>query len=489
MRKPVSITMDQRLFDVIYTHLFPGDHDEHGAVIAAGIVETERGTRLLAREAFLARDGVEYVPGTRGYRALTARFVAETSGYCESQNLCYLSVHCHGGRDTVEFSNDDLASHERGYPALLDITRGGPVGALVFAENAVAGEVWTPSGRCRLDELVVLGNSIRRLYPGPRNGKVFTSSRYDRQSRLFGDVGQTILNGLKVGIIGLGGGGSLINQWLAHLGVGHIVALDFDRVDITNLPRIVGATQWDARSLLTASRSQLLQRIGKRLATHKVKVASRVAKRANPNIRYEAIVGDILDAETAARLRDADFIFLASDSIQSRLVFNALVQQYLIPGVQIGAKVPWDPRQKTITNVFAATRPVMPGPGHGCLECNDLIPPSKLREESLAPAERRRQRYMDDPEITEPSVIALNVLSAGQALSDFMLMFTGLFEPEVELRYQLNFVRERHLCEVESRSKANCPDCSNTLNSRRARGDRARLPCRAERKEEKSKAA
>jgi len=160
MRKPVSMTMDARLFDELQAHLFPGDHDEHGAVIAAGIVETERGTRLLAREAFLAKDGVEYVPGTRGYRALTARFVAERSGHCENEKLCYLSVHCHGGTDRVGFSGDDFASHERGYPALLDITRGGPVGALVFAENAVAGDLWTPRGRFQLDHLTVVGSVV-----------------------------------------------------------------------------------------------------------------------------------------------------------------------------------------------------------------------------------------------------------------------------------------------------------------------------------------
>lgn len=478
MKKPVSMTMDARLFDGLQAHLFPGDHDEHGAVIAAGIVETERGTRLLAREAFLARDGVEYVPGTRGYRALTARFVAERSGYCENQKLCYLSVHCHGGTDRVGFSDDDFASHERGYPALLDITRGGPVGALVFAENAVAGDLWTPRGRFQLDHLTVVGSVVKRLYPSPVSGLVSSRAMYERQSRLFGDVGQAILGELRVGIIGLGGGGSLINEWLAHLGVGQIIAVDFDRVDITNLPRIVGATRWDACSLLSEGQSEFLRRIGKRFATYKVKVAKRVAKRANPSIRYDAVVGDILDLETAALLKDADFIFLASDSIQSRLVFNALVQQCLIPGVQVGAKVPADEKTKTITNVFTATRPVMPSPGYGCLECNDLIPSSKLREEALSANERRRQRYTDDPEITEPSVIALNVLSAGQAVSDFMLMFTGLFEPGLELRYQLNFVRERQICKVEPTIKLNCPDCSNSPNSRRARGDRGRLPCR-----------
>src|SRR4051794_30459738 len=99
MKTPISVRMDEPLFRRLSEHLFPGDGDEHGAVVTAGIAETSRGTRLLARELFLARDGEDYVPGTRGYRALTARFVARVSDYCASEKLCYLAVHCHGGSD------------------------------------------------------------------------------------------------------------------------------------------------------------------------------------------------------------------------------------------------------------------------------------------------------------------------------------------------------------------------------------------------------
>lgn len=59
MKKPIELRIDAPLFEKLYRHLFPGDRDEHGAIIAAGIVETPRGTRLLAREVFPAGDGVD----------------------------------------------------------------------------------------------------------------------------------------------------------------------------------------------------------------------------------------------------------------------------------------------------------------------------------------------------------------------------------------------------------------------------------------------
>jgi hypothetical protein len=246
VKGPISVRIDWSLFQVLYDHLFPGDNDEHGAVIAAGICESPRGTRLLAREVFLARDGIEYVPGTRGYRALTAQFVAEKSDYCASHNLCYLAVHCHGGNTAVCFSDDDSASHQRGYPALLDILGGSPVGALVFAKRAVAGEIWSRQGVYALNGLTVIGPRMVNLYPSPTARPGRAARTYDRQARLLGDVGQEILASLKVGIIGVGGGGSLLNEWLARLGVGHIVAVDFDRVRITNLSRLVGASRLDS---------------------------------------------------------------------------------------------------------------------------------------------------------------------------------------------------------------------------------------------------
>lgn len=479
MKTPISLTMDESLYGRLHEHLFPGDSDEHGAVIAAGIAESARGTRLLARDLFLAEDGTDYVPGTRGYRALTARFVAERAGYCAGENLCYLAVHCHGGGNQVAFSGDDIASHERGYPALLDITRGGPVGALVFAKNAVAGDIWTREGRFELSHATIVGPQVIRLYAAPAASPRRTDVVFDRHARLFGDIGQDILSQLKVGIIGLGGGGSLVNEWLSRLGVGHIVAVDFDRVDVTNLPRIVGATRSDALMLLSQSRYTWLQQLGKRFARHKVHVARRVALQANPRILFDAVVGSVLDENVAKKLTDVDFLFLASDTIQSRRVFNALVHQYLIPGAQIGAKVSVDKATGKIEDIFVATRPVLPRPGAGCLQCHDLIPAALLAQEALSEEERRRQRYVDDETVVQPSVITLNVLSAAQAANDLMMMFTGLFKQSASLRHQIGFARERTLCTVEPRAEAGCLHCSSAARSRRARGDRARLPCRA----------
>src|SRR5260370_34259457 len=165
--EPWTATIEQPLYERLCGHLYPGDNDEHGAVIAAGIVTTKRGTRLLARDLFLAQDGVDFVPGVRGYRRLTPEFVRDQIRFCRDEKLAYLAIHNHGSDAAVEFSGDDNRSHERGYPALLDIS-GQPAGALGLAGNALAGDLWTPDRQRRpITETVVVGRNLRRLYPAP----------------------------------------------------------------------------------------------------------------------------------------------------------------------------------------------------------------------------------------------------------------------------------------------------------------------------------
>jgi len=260
--------------------------------------------------------------------------------------------------------------------------------------------------------------------------------------------------------------------------VGHIVAVDYDRVDVTNLSRVVGATRRDALALFAESKISWLRYVATRLARRKVYVARRVARQANPRICFEAIPGSVLDESVALTLKDVDFLFLATDSIQSRLVFNALVHQYVIPGAQVGAKVTVAKRDGAILDITVASRPVFPNPGGGCLECHELIPAGRLQEEALSERDRHAQRYVDDEFVTEPSVVCLNVLSAAQVANDFMMIFTGLYEEGVILRHTLGFVRERRFEQVDRRINVSCPDCSYDVRCRRARGDRMRLPCR-----------
>jgi molybdopterin/thiamine biosynthesis adenylyltransferase len=469
-------------YERLHSHLFPGDRDEHGAVLQAGIAVTTDEVRLLVRQVHLARDGTDYVPSNRGYRKLRAEFILERIAECSDARLVYLAVHNHGGLDRVEFSPPDMASHERGYPALLDILDGLPMGALVFAKNAIAGDIWLPDRRrVPLEQAVAISQGRTVLRPEPLKKPQFVDLQYDRQARLFGDRGQYLLKMAKVGVIGAGGVGSLLTEYLGRLGVGRIVVIDPDRIEPTNLPRVVGATRTDALAWLPSfSRPLWLARLVNRLRRKKVLIAARVIKTANPKAAVSAVFGDVADDDVARQLRDCDYLFLAADTQRARLIFNALVHQYLIPGVQLGAKVPIEERTGIVGDVFTVVRPVRP---HiGCLLCNQVINPNKLQEEGQSAEELRAHRYVEDAGVVAPSVITLNATTASYAVNDFLFYLTGLTEKNADEGYLLLFPREREVTFIQPRKGNFCPMCGNSPESLFAMGDGRGLPTRRRRK-------
>ena len=465
-----TLVMDEPLHRVLMNHLFPGDGDEHGAVIAAGIATSSRGTRLLARELFLAKDGVDFVPGRRGYRMLTADFVGDRIRYCREEQLTYLAIHNHGGHDSVGFSDPDNRSHERGYPALLDIS-GRPVGALVLADNALAGDIWT-SDRVRrpIRETVVVGRNVVRLYaePPPRPPK--SDRMYDRQVRWFGDRGQALLASLKVGVIGAGGVGLPLITMLARIGVGTLVVIDPDRVDPTNLPRL-DARRLDA--MMQLRELPFLEAVADRLSTRKVRLARRIAKRANRKIDFIGIPENVIEPTAALQLIDCDYLFLAADSHQARMLFNAITHQYLIPGSQMGTRIDTDKVTGAVTDIRTNIRLLLPYTG--CLRCNGLISPARLQDEARGKMDRKRNRYVD--EVPAPSVITFNMAAAAQAANDLMLMMGGIIDERAHTDYLRARPRERKIERIVAEpNRPDCRDCGSASASRRARGDSTELP-------------
>ena len=473
-----ELVIPEGLHDQLMRHLFPGDDDEHGAVIGAGLVHLPDGRmRLLARSLHLARDGEDFAPGRRGYKMFRAAYVRDRIVECAEDKLVYLNVHNHRGTDSVAFSDDDLDSHERGYPALLDLADGLPVGALVFARQAIAGDIWMPNQtRLSIERTLIVGRRRTVLWPQPTLRAATANSLFDRQTRIFGNTGQLILGASKVAIIGVGGVGSLLVEYLARLGVGHFVLIEPERIEHTNLPRFPGATRLDALARIFEGRwPKWIKAVARKFTARKVRIAQRIIRRANPHARIEVFTTDFLEPRTAASVIDCDYLFLAADSMRARLLFNSIVHQYLIPGVQLGAKVSADSKTGAINDIHTVARPVTPD--CGCLLCNGLINAAQLQEEGQTAKERAAQRYVDDDEVVAPSVITLNATVASQAANDFMLYMTGLTAPDSSRSY-LRFApltRESFL--EEPRRSPDCRECGLLGRSRLGRGDLGpRLP-------------
>ena len=449
-RSNCDILVTSRDHDRIMSHLFPDDSDEHGAILRAGVVRSGSSMRLLVQHVQPAEFGTDYIDGRYGYRALNPTFIHREILRCRDSGLAYLAVHNHGSDRRVDFSNIDFESHERGYPALLDIGRGVPVGALVYGHRSVAADIWLPDGTRRaLGTYRVIGHEITRLYSQPR-GESESNTEHDRQVRMFGASGQQILQSSKVAVIGLGGVGSLVAEYLARLGVGSLVLIDPDEIESTNLSRVVGATQVDVET--------------GQLKTH---IAVRHAREMATNATLQAVAGDVSRHSVARLLRDCDFIFLAADSMRARLVVNALAHQYLIPTIQMGVKIrPGETGR--LEDAMCAVRHIRPGTG--CLWCNGLIDPTQLAIEAKSDSERKAQAYgVQEP---NPSVITLNAVAAAHAVNDFLFDFLGLRTNDSEAAYHHFHFHSGKAQRVIPRRDLECRECVKRL----AMGDGLELP-------------
>jgi molybdopterin/thiamine biosynthesis adenylyltransferase len=439
----------QRDHEQLLAHLHPGDDEEHAAFLHAGEMVTPEGRRLLVRRVVPVADR-DFGPSDRGgYRQVAAHALARAAIECEAEGSRLVWAHSHPGAERhVGFSGPDRATHERAHPHMIDMTGGKPVASLVFGTEAVAGEVWMPGGAvAELEHLEVVGGRMARLTAAPRpTGRA--SARFGRQVLMFGAAGQEMLRGMTVAVVGAGGGGSLLVQSLAHLGVGHLIIVDFDRVDITNLSRVVGATPRDARR--------------RRL---KVDVLRRLVRAIDPEIEVTAMAGDVTYAEDAAVLLGCDYVFSATDTQFARFAVNAICHQFLIPGAQVGAKVVTG-ADGAVQLAYAMHRPI--DLGGACLECGGAIDPDALRREQLEDVERRAQDYVHAPDggdVVDPSVITLNNAAVSMAMLDFQFAATGMFPARMRLGQRVYHAPERVLRARDARPRPGCRWCD-----RHARG-------------------
>lgn len=227
--------------------------------------------------------------------------------------------------------------------------------------------------------------------------------KFDRQVRAFGKDGQLALSALTVAIVGLGGTGSVVAQQLAYLGVTRFVLIDPDKVESTNLNRLVGATTSD-------------------IDRSKVDVAADHIKRINATGQCQVVQGDVTHPDVASTLTAADFIFGCTDSMASRAVMNQLAYQYYIPcidmGVAIGAKA------GTVT--YIGGRVQMLSPGLACLVCTDKLDSEQVRREMMTPEERSKDSYIVGEQVPQPAVISLNSQVSSAAVTMFLSAVTGI---------------------------------------------------------------
>lgn len=367
------------------------DRRETAAVAFTRTFQTLRGHRAVVCDVEFVPDEA-YVERTPISISLEAQYVMGIANRARAGGYGIVLLHSHPGDDSVPaFSPIDDAGEEAlaayfnrrvplGPHFAMVVSAGGAAARFLGTHNAVAA--------------VEVGSELNQLttLQGPVDGL-----HYDRQIRAFGRGGQTILQALRVAVIGLGGTGSVTAQQLAHLGIGHFDLIDPDTLEPSNVNRVVGSMRSQA-------------------SAKKVDVARQHIESINPSATVHGIAGDVTDASIARSLLDADVIFLCTDSHASRAVVCQLAYQYLIPCIDMGVSISVrDGRIAYITG-----RVQMLAPGLPCLTCVDALDAEQIRRDLLSPAQRASDPYITGVHEPQPAVISLNSTVASLAVTMFM---------------------------------------------------------------------
>jgi len=312
-------------------------------------------------------------------------------------------VHAHFGNGTPLFSSTDLEELPNIAAAMINANPLSVHGALLINEDAANAIVMMKSsrGEISLEKITRVGYPMKFNKLWYQNVK-FDKNRYDRQSFL-GKWSQHIISEIRIGIIGLGGGGSHLVQQLAHLGIQNYVIFDFDIVDESNLNRLVSGKVSDAKS-----------------KSKKTDVAFKQITGLQPKANVKIV--NSTWQENSYLLQECDVIFGAVDSFAARRDIELECRRYLIPYIDIGMDV----------CIVGSEPPRLFGqiilslPGKPCMHCIGYLTEKLLAKEA--------SKYGDAGK--KPQVVWSNGVLASNAIGIFVDMITGWSKKKEIIYYQ-----------------------------------------------------
>lgn len=277
----------------------------------------------------------------------------------ESQGQIH--VHYHGGVSPSP-SSVDSADLPRLTKSLANANPSQAHGWVILGGESAWAAIFPPHGKQEIRNTqvsligfpIVLNKKIHRRTLCSR----IKQNRYSRQSFL-GKKSAEIMENCKIGVIGLCGGGSHVVQQLAHVGFKNFVLCDFQRVDYSNLNRLVGGTIFDV----------LLNR-------RKVKIAERIIRNLHVNASVIAYPGQW--EEFRDDLKTCDLIIGCVDKFSTRRDLEEFSRRHLIPYLDVGMDV----RLKKSKRYEIYGQVALSMPGEVCFKCMQILTDDVLAKEA-----------------------------------------------------------------------------------------------------------
>ncbi|MFX1564269.1 MAG: ThiF family adenylyltransferase [Promethearchaeota archaeon] len=219
------------------------------------------------------------------------------------------------------------------------------------------------------------------------------TERYARQL-LLADWNQEKLAKSTVLVAGIGALGSIVALDLALTGIGKIVIVDFDTIELSNL----------SRQFLYSDKD---------VGEPKAIVAGQRLREANPDVQILALNCPIQEVRMSAWV-EADLIIDGLDTFEARRWLNSLCIYKNKPLIHGGMYGWWGNVQRVIPFVTP------------CLECQPLVPAERLQKACTPPGQRRKT---EEPPPKFPSLLSIATVIAGIQFQEALKHLLGLGKP------------------------------------------------------------
>ena len=176
-------------------------------------------------------------------------------------------------------------------------------------------------------------------------------SRYCRQIQIeeFGTEGQQKLWNSTVALVGCGGLGTVISNYLVRAGVGEIIIIDPDIVELDNLQRQVLFDEEDVRRKLP-----------------KAQAAAEKLRKINSQVSIEPLIDILSPRNIESIFKRVDIVFDGTDDMKTRFLINDACVKLNIPWIYGGVVATYGTSYTIIPSETACLRcfiDELPSPG------------------------------------------------------------------------------------------------------------------------------
>jgi molybdopterin-synthase adenylyltransferase len=371
-----SVAMTAQVDEIARRHLLRTDGQED---LCFAVWNPSRGqTRLsaLIEHLILPGEGDRIVHGNVSFtHAYFERALAEASA--AGAGLALLHSHP-SGQGWQGMSQPDVRAEQGNAATVFGATNLPFVGLTLAADGAWSARFWERTApraysRSWCSNVRVVGDRLTTTYMDELAPPPAVTGEQLRTVSAWGEEAQANLVRLHIGVVGAGSVGGFISESLARTGFEDVSIIDFDRVKLHNLDRLVYATRND----LDALKADLL-------SEHLRSRATAARFHSNP------IVAAVYEDEGFRSALDCDVIFACVDRPWGRHVLNVIAYAHLIPVVDGGISV----RRNRLGHLAAADwRAHTATVGRPCLQCLKQYDPGLVQLE--------RDGYLDDPTYIE----------------------------------------------------------------------------------------